>query len=610
LSLQYYHIKLSKNANGILFSKIEGKDGIITAYIGKKSLTENRFYALPIVGREYIALVKGEPEGPHFIQQLIPVEFSDFKQPVMVRVSYRGDISPQISCLDTDGKELLTIVSESYENYRKLCYCVSHNSLVGISFLRDEKGFKLEVVESKAKPTQLTGYLYNITVKPTKTNSKKDIKWYSAWFCSDDGQCLYTEFPGFLIDDFLVVKESSEIDNVTLNFDHENHRSTVCLKQAKEKLAQTLEGQKVGHCFYFLNSDGDKYYFTFETLGATFRAVAWSNELQRLGIEGDKLTYGDLVEGMLKITLKKEKGQLYLGIISSTCTNYEGLITYQRSFTHNKVKHLVFKTQPFDGNQFIIKQPELFAHSVIDYIEKGAQERVSLYEFQKNKKFAPEWKIKSKDPIALASNHHHQDLVAFEGKAAHDWYVYSQEKDSPFGKVNRELDHYALRNHLVCQVISQGVAHMIFIPAPLLKLQGITQIEAGTLIRGKARLELLELFTEGQQGWLADTCEVIDDVEQVTGLSRQSSISIEELTFSCEEVSQAFTYYDKKAKASKIVRVYNFISLDKKRGFQFKDYSHQLLTISEPECYEYVCKIQVNGQFNNVKEILSAKFRQ
>lgn len=604
MSLQYNHIKLSRNANGTLFSKIEGKDGVITAYIGKKSLTENHFYAPPIVEREYIALVKGAPEGPHFIQQLIPVEFSDFKQPIMVRVSYRGDKSPQISCSDTHGKELLRIVSESDENYRKLRYCVSHNSLVGISFLRDDKGFKLEVVESKAKPTQLTGYLYNITVKSAKTN----IKWYRAWFCSDDGQRLNTEFPGFLIDDFLVVTESCEIDNVTLKFDHENHRSTVCLKQAKDELAQKLEAQKIGHCFYFLNSDGDKYYFTFETLGVTFRAIAWQNELQRLGIECDKLTCDDIVEGMLKVTLEKEKGQLYLGIMSSTCTNYEGFITYERSFIHNKIKNLVFKTQPFDGNQFIIKQSELFAHSVIDYIEKGALDRVSLYDFKKNKKSAPEWKIKSKDPIALVPNHNHQDLVPFEGKAAHDWYVYSQEKDSPFGKVYRELDRYALRNHLVCQVISQNVAHMIFIPAPLLKLQGITQIGAGALIRGKARLELLELFTEGQQGWLADSCEVIDDGER--GLSGQRSIYIEELIFVCEEASQVFTYYDEKAKANKTVHVYHLMSLDKKRTFQFKDYSHQLLTISEPECYQYACKIQVTGQFNNVKEILSGKLRQ
>ncbi|MCD9496768.1 hypothetical protein [Photobacterium carnosum] len=610
MSLQYYHIKLSKNTNGTLFSKIEGKDSVITAYIGQKNLTENRFYVSPIAGLEYIALVKVSPEGHHFIQQLIPVEFSDFKQPIMVRVSYRGDISPQISCSDTHGKELLSIVSESDENYRKLRYCVSHNSCVWISFLKGEKGFKLEMVESKVKPTQLTGYLYNITVKSTKTNNKKNIKWYRAWFCSDDGQCLYTEFPGFLIDDFLVVTESCKIYNVTLDFDHENHKSTVCLKQAKDKLAQKLEAQKIGHCFYFLNSDCDKYYFTFETLGATFRAVAWQNELQRLGIEGDKLTCDDLVEGMLKVTLKKEKGQLYLGIMSSTCTNYEGLITYQRSFIHNKVKHLVFKTQPFDGNQFIIKQPELFAHSVIDYIEKGAVERVSIYEFKKNKKSAPEWKIKSKDPIALAPKHHHQDLVAFKGEAAHDWYVYSQEKDSPLGKVYRELGRYALQNHLVCKVISQSVAHMIFIPAPLLKLMRITQISAGTRIRGKARLELLELFTEGQQGWLADTCEVLDDGELATGLSGQSSVSIEELTFVCEKASQAFISYDGKAKADKTVHVYNLISLDEKRTFKFKDYSHQLLTISEPECYQYVCKIQVNGQFNNVKEILSAKFRQ
>ncbi|GHZ43468.1 hypothetical protein VCSRO3_3502 [Vibrio cholerae] len=608
LSLQYYHIKLSKNANGTLFSKIEGKDGVITAYIGKKSLTENHFYAPLIVGREYIALVKGAPEGPHFIQQLIPLEFNDVKQPIIVRVSYLGDISPQISCSDLHGKELLRIVSESDENYRKLRYRVSHNSLVEVSFLRHDKGFKLEIVESKEKPSQLTGYLCNIQVKPAKTNSIKNIKWYKAWFCSYDGQCLYTEFPCFLIDDFLVATESCEIDNVTLKFDHENYRSTVCLKQAKDKFAQKLEAQKIGYCFYFLNSDGDKYYFTFETLGMTFRAIAWQNELQRLGIECDKLTCDDVVEGMLKVTLKKEKEQLYLGIISSTCTNYEGLITYERSFTRNKIKNLVFKTQPFDGNQFIIKQPELFAHSVIDYIEKGALDRVSLCEFKKNKKSAPEWKIKSKEPIALVPNHHHQDLVPFEGKAAHDWYAYSQEKDSPFGKVNRDLARYALRNHLVCEVISQNVAHMIFIPAPLLKLQGITQIGAGAWIRGKARLELLELFTEGQQGWLADSCEVIEDGER--GLSGQRSIYIEELTFVCEEASQAFTYYDESVKADKTVHVYHLMSLDKKRTFQFKDYSHQLLTISEPECYQYACKIQVNGQFNNVKEILSGKLRQ
>lgn len=602
MSLQYYHIKLSKNANGTLFSKIERKDGVITAYIGKKSLTENRFYASPIVGMEYIALVKGSPEGPHFIQQLIPVEFSDSKQTIMVRVSYSDDMSPQIYCSDMHGKELLSIVSESDENYRKLRYRVSHNSWVGISFLEGEEGFKLEVVTSKAKPTQLTGYLYNITVNSDKKHSKKNIKWYRAWFCSDNGQCLYTEFPGFLIDDFLVVTKSCKIDNVTLDFDHENHRSIVCLKQAKDKLAQKLEAQKIGHYFYFLNSDGDKYYFTFETLGMTFRAAAWQNELQRLGIECDKLTCNDLVEGLLKVTFKKEKGRLYLGVMSSNCTNYEGFITYQRNFTHNKIKHLVFKAQPFDGNQFIIKQPELFAHSVIDYIEKGVVERVCIYEFKKDEKSAREWKIKSKDPIWIAMKH--QDLVAFDGKAAHDWYVYSQEKDSPFGKVNRELDSYALRNHLVCQVISQSVSHMIFIPALLLKLQGITQIGVGTRIRGKARLELLELFIEGQQGWLADTCEVVDSGELTTGFSGQSSVGIEELTFGSKEASQEFTHDDK------IVHVYHLNSLDKKRTFKFKDYSHQLLTISEPECYQYVCKIQVNGQFNNVKEILSAKYRQ
>ncbi|WP_133012433.1 hypothetical protein [Marinomonas flavescens] len=604
--LEYYNITLSKNPKGTFFSEIKSKNGVKNAYIGKKSLTDNHFYTYPIEGEEYIALVKGTPKDSHFIEQLIPVEFGNFQKPIIVVVSYNDNIPPQISCSDMHGKELLNFVSELDENYQKLRYRASQNSLVELRFLRGEKGFKLEVVESKAKLTQLKGYLYKITVKPAKTNNK----WYSAWFCSDDGQCLYTEFPGFLIDDFLVVTESCEIDNVTLVFDHENHKSTVCVKQAKDKLAQKLEAQKIGHCFYFLNSDGDKYYFTFETLGATFRAVAWKNELQRLGIEGDKLTCDDLIEGMLKVTLKREKGQLYLGIMSSTCTNYEGFITYQRSFIYNKVKHLVFKTQPFDGNQFIIKQSELFAHSVIDYIEKGAVERVSLYEFKKNIKSAPEWKIKSKDPIALASGHHHQDLVAFDGKAAHDWYVYSQEKDSPFGKVYRELGIYALRNHLVCQVISQSVAHMIFIPAPLLKLQGITQIGAGTRIRGKARLELLELFIEGQQGWLADTCEVIDDGELATDLSGQSSVSIEELTFVNEETSQAFTHYDKKAKADKTVHVYHLNSLDKKRSFKFKDYSHQLLTISEPECYQYVCKIQVNGQFNNVKEILSAKYRQ
>jgi hypothetical protein len=524
----------------------------------------------------------------------------------MVIVSYRGDISPEISCSDTNGKELLSIVSESDENYRKLRYRVSQNSMVGIKFLRDAGGFNLEVVELKAKPTQLTGYLYKISAKPAKTKSK----WYIAWFRSDDGQCLYTEFQGYLIDDFLVVTESCKIDNVTLDFDHENYRSTVCLKQAKDKLAQKFEALKIGHCFYFLNSDGDKYYFTLQTLGATFRATAWLNELQRLGIEGDKLTSGDLVEGILKVTLelKKEKWQLYLGIMFSNCTNYEGLISYQRSFIQNKVKYFVFKAEPFDGNQFVIKQPELFAHSTIDYIEKGAVERVSL-EFKKNEKSAPEWKIKSKEPIELAPNHNHQELAEFECKAANDWYAYSQEKDSPFGKVYRQLERYALRNHLVCQVISQNVAHMIFIPAPLLKLQGITQITAGTRIRGKARLELLELFTEGQQGWLADTCEVINDVERASGQSGQRSVYIEELTFVCEDASQAFTYFDEKTETEKTVHVYHLMSLDKKRAFQFKDYSHQLFTITEPECYQYVCKIQVTGQFNNVKEILSGKLR-
>ncbi|CAH7289488.1 conserved hypothetical protein [Vibrio chagasii] len=604
MSLQYYNIKLSKNAKGTLFSKIKGKNGLITAYISKINLTENRFYAPPIMGREYIALVKRVPQGSHFIQQLIPVEFSDFKQPTMVRVSYRGDISPQISCSDKHGKELLSIVSESDENYRKLRYRVSHNSLIGISFLRGEKGFKLEVVEDKAKPTQLKGYLYNITLKPTNTS----FKLYRAWFCSDDGQRLYTEFPCYLIDDFLVVTDSCELHNVTLDFDHKKHRSNVCLKQAKDKLAQKLEAQKVGHHFYFLNSDGEKYHFTFKALGMTFRTTAWKNELQRFGIECDKLTANDLVEGLLKVTFKKEKGQLYLGIVFSNCTNYEGLITYQRSFIKNKVKHLVFKTQPFNGNQFIIKQPELFAHSIIDYTEKGVVERASVYEFKKNEKAAREWKIKSRGPIGKALKQ--GELVVFDGKAAHDWYVYSQEKDSPFGKVYRELDSYALRNHLVCQVISQGVAHMVFIPAPLLKLQGITQIVTGTRIRGTARLELLELFTERQQGLLADTCKVIDDSELATGLPVQSSVSIEELTFTCEETSQAFRHYDKKANAYKTVHVYRLESLDTKRTFKFKDYSDQLLTISEPECYQYVCKIQVNGQFNNVKEILSAKFRQ
>ena len=108
---------------------------------------------------------------------------------------------------------------------------------------------------------------------------------------------------------------------------------------------------------------------------------------------------------------------------------------------------------------------------------------------------------------------------------------------------------------------------------------------------------LLDVFYAGHKGWLADNVEILDNDKDVSALPKLNECQVETLKFVCEEPSQ----YD--------VRVYTFASLDDEQTYRFNDYSKQMESIPEPECYHFLVKTQPRGQFINVREILSAELQ-
>lgn len=353
------------------------------------------------------------------------------------------------------------------------------------------------------------------------------------------------------------------------------------------------------HTFLFISRDDkneDCFFFRLYVGVYVVRVLAWRSDLVKLGIDIEELKEGVALKGMAKVT-DPDKGRFYVNFALADCQDYEGKIKIERSFEKDGIKHFVFSKDPSDGSRFVIKQPEFFPHGVIDFFEPDGQGDVSIFESQENEQSPREWKVKHSVPLWLNGAQIKYGHCAYDGISVYDWYVHNQEVFSPFGKVNRNFHHYALRNHLVCEVVTNGQAQMVLISASLLKAKGLIRLEAGTRLQGVARHVMLDIFQTGHMGWLADSVEILDDDVDARALPKLEESGVETLKFVCEETSQLDS------------KVYTFSSLDGEQTFRFTDYDKHIDMLPEPERYHFIVKIQPRGRFINVKEILSAELQ-
>ena len=349
------------------------------------------------------------------------------------------------------------------------------------------------------------------------------------------------------------------------------------------------------HTFSFISRDDnkkDRFYFNLSVANYVIRISAWFSDLVKLGIETEKLKEGDILKGMAKVT-EPNDGRFFVNFALADCQNYEGKIQIERSFEKDGIKHFVFTKIPSDGSRFVIKQPEFYPHGVIDFFEPEGQGDVRIYEFKGTEKYSRGWRVEFIKPLMLKGECINQNHCAYEGISAYNWYARNQELFSPFGKVNRNLQHYALQNHLVCEVVTEGQAQMLIIPASLLKAKGLKRLEAGTRLKGVARYLLLDVFQTGHMGWLADNVEILDDDKDKIALPKLSKPRVETLKFKCEKTSQGD------------LRQYIFTSLDGAQDFLLKDYIKQMISLTEPKRYHFIVKVKSL----EVKEILSAELQ-
>lgn len=594
MSYSTHLVKLQKNRNGTLFSVLKDANGSDrTAFVSKKQVENDAFYISPEEGVEYLAIVQHTDNGSSFIQQLLPSEFHPLGKVLSVNVYYKGELFSAIHCFGQSNTLLLKLTKETDKNYKKIRYCTFHGDQIKVGFSFTGKEFELEF-EKDSEVRELCGELCDMRIQDNRKQC------YSI-FKDASGRSLPINFPRSLLFVFPFTDLPKKMHGVDVAFDHDRYRPSFSFERTRVFLEELLKDKE--HTFSFLSRDEnneERFYFRLNVDIYSLEVLAWRSDLVRLGIDIEALDEGYTIKGIAKSKVT-DNGRLFVNFALADCQDYEGVIKIERSFDKNGIKHFVFTKHSSDGSRFVIKQPEFFPHGVIDFFEPEGQCYVSIYEFQENKKSPREWKVKHIAPWWLNGKKINQDInnghCAYEGILVYDWYVYNKEVFSPFGKINRNFHHYALRNHAVCEVVMDGIAQMVLIPSSLLKAKGLIHIEAGTRLKGVARYVLLDVFYAGHKGWLADNVEILDNDKDVSALPKLNECQVETLKFVCEEPSQ----YD--------VRVYTFASLDDEQTYRFNDYSKQMESIPEPECYHFLVKTQPRGQFINVREILSAELQ-
>jgi hypothetical protein len=584
-------ITLQKNKKGTFLGIFEDGDGLqITAYVNK-NLDRNAFYVVPEEGVEYVALVQHARNGGYFIKQLLPSAFHPLGKILTAKVCYTDTNDPEI--YSSVAKDLLLALTKpADENHKKIQYCIFIDQEVNVSFGFNGKSLELDV-EKNIEVKSLSGKLVNI-------RTQANPKFISAVFEDDLGRQIPVSFPQKILFAFPFIGLPEIIYGVTVIFDHEKHSSRIFLEHTRVLLEELIKAKE--HTFLFDKHHGhnEVSYFNFQVGSYTLKISALHRDLMKLGIDFTELKEGATLKGMAKVSKPLKDGRWFVNFVLADCQDYEGRIIIERSFEKDGIKHFIFKKIPTDGSLFVIKQTEFFPHGVIDFFEPGGQGNVSIYEF-KGEKSCPEWKVKHIDPCWLNGDRFNkndeQGHCAYEGVSAYDWYAHNKELNSPFGTVIRGLHHYALRNHLVCEVITSGLAQMVFIPAPLLKAKELARLEAGTRIKGEARHVLLDIFHDSHRGWLADNIEVFKEDKDTRNLPKLNESQIETLKFVRQEPSR------------NKLRVYTFASLDCEQTFRFTDYNKYMEMLPEPERYNFIVKTQPRGQFINIKEILSAELQ-
>ncbi|MCC5453128.1 hypothetical protein LMJ53_15505 [Rheinheimera sp. UJ51] len=594
MSYSTHLVKLQKNKNGTLFSVLKDANGSNrTAFVPKKQLDNDSFYISPEEGAEYVALVQHTDNGTSFIQQLLHPEFLPLGKALSVDVYYDGVLLPVIQCFDRSNNLVLKLTKKSDKNYKKIRYCAFNCEQFNVRFYFTGEAFELEV-EKDIEESNAFGDLYDMRIQGNKEQCY-------AIFKDESKRSFPVNFPRKLLNSLPFFDLPSQLHDVAVTFDHDNYWYSLSFERTKAYLVSLIKDKE--HTFSVLSCDDDtneRSYLRLDVDIYSLEVLAWRSDLVRLGIDIEALDEGDTIKGKVKSRITDD-GRLFINFVLTECQEYEGWIKIDRSFEKNGIKHFVFTKLSSDGSQFVIKQPEFFTHGIIDFFEPQGQCSVSIYEFQENEKSPREWKVKHVVPCWLNGKKINQDIdnghCSFEGVLVHDWYARNKEVFSPFGKVNRNFHHYALRNHAVCEVVMDGQAQMVLIPSSLLKAKGLIRIEAGTSFKGVARYVLLDIFHVGHRGWLADNVEVVENDKDARALPKLHESQVEILKFVCEEPSQ----YK--------VRVYTFASLDDEQTFRFNDYSKQMESIPEPERYHFIVKTQPRGQFINVREILSAELQ-
>lgn len=587
-------VKLQKNKNGTLFSVLKDANGSDrTAYVPKKQVENDAFYIAPEEGVEYVALVQQKDNGASFIQQLLPSEFYPLGKFLSVDVYYKGELLPAIHCFGRFNNLLLKLTKETDKNYKKIRYSSFNGEHIRMRFCFTGEAFELEV-EKDVEENDVFGELTELRIQD---NSEQCY----AIFKDASGRLLPVNFPRSLLKSLPLIDLPKQLHDVDVTFDHDNYWYSFSFERTKAFLVVLIKGKE--HTFSFLSRDDNKEraYFRLDVDLYSLKVSAWRSDLLKLGIDIEACDEGDTIKGIAKSKMT-DAGRLFVNFALADCQEYDGWIKIERSFEKNGIKHFVFTKLPSDGNRFVIKQTEFFPHGVIDFFEPEGQCYVNIVETKENEKSSREWEVKYIAPGWLNGKKINQDInnghCVLEGILVYDWYVHNKEVFSPFGKINRNFHHYALRNHAVCEVIKDGQAQMVLIPSFLLKAKGLIHIEAGTRLKGVARYVLLDVFYAGHKGWLADNIEILENDKDASTLPKLNESQVEVLKFVCEVPSQ----YE--------VRVYTFASLDDEQTFRFNDYNKQMECLPDPKHYHFTVKTQPRGQFINVKEILSAELQQ